>query len=53
MIFTSDKKAELLAFIQTLEPSVDPAPLQQRIQELEAQVAALQAKIDAAKQVLA
>jgi BMFP domain-containing protein YqiC len=52
MIFTAEKKAELLAFIETLEPSVDTAPLLARIAELEAQVADLQGKIAAAKAAL-
>lgn len=40
MIFTPAAKADLLAFIQTIEPSVDTAPYQERIDELEAVVSA-------------
>jgi len=46
MIFTAAAKAELIAFIETLDPSVDTAPLQERIIELEAEVARLSAVID-------
>ena len=53
MQFTQSKKDELLAFIDSLEPSVDTAPLVARIVELEAEVAILIAKIDAAKAALA
>jgi len=52
MIFTQEKKTELLAFIDSLEPSVDTAPLLLRISELESQVAVLTAKINAAKLAL-
>lgn len=45
MIFTPERKAELLSFIDSLEPSVDPAPLLARIAELELEVAALEASV--------
>lgn len=53
MLFTAEKKAELLAFIDSLEPSVDTAPLLARIAELEAQVEALETKIANAQAALA
>lgn len=47
MLFTPAAKAELLAFVDSLEPSVDPAPLLARIAELEAEVAALTSSVQA------
>jgi len=46
MIFTSERKAELLAFIDSLETSVDTAPLLLRIAELEAEVSLLTASVE-------
>lgn len=45
MIFTAATKAELLAFIQTIDPSVDIAPYQERIRELEIEVERLSNKL--------
>lgn len=53
MIFTSTVKAELLAFVDSLEPSVDTAPLLARIVELEVEVAALTATINLVRAAVA
>lgn len=53
MIFTAEAKAELLAFIDTLEPSVDTAPLVARIAELEAEVGLLSSKLVAIRAAVA
>jgi len=52
MIFDAARKAELLAFIEGLDPSVDTAPLQARIVELEAEVQLLSNKLQAVREAL-
>jgi hypothetical protein len=53
MIFSAAAKAELLAYIDALETSVDPVPLQERINELEAVVSAQSQEIADLRAILA
>ena len=53
MQFTLAAKAELLAFVESLDPSEDTAPLHARILELETEVGRLSAKLVSVRDALA
>lgn len=53
MLFTAEKKAELVAFIETLDPSEDTTALRERIVELEDVVARQNAALISARAALA
>ena len=53
MQFTLAAKAELVAFVQSLEPSEDTAPLHARILELETEVGSLSAQLVSVREYLA